>query len=134
MSDRIGGFTVTTRFRPQGAKQFMGEGLARQPGRLKVSESSAEIPGELHNTPPDRCCEVLEAKPTRRTLEEMDTACRVAGLWCTEGRTRTDYREIEERGEGSIKLNPILDPPLVRAQGAAVLGTESSSRESVARR
>jgi len=29
-------------------------------------------------------------------------------LRCTEGRTRTDYKEVEERDKGLIKLNPIL--------------------------
>ena len=108
VSERIKGFIVTTRFKPQGTKRFMREELERQPGRLKVFESSAEIPHELYKTDPDRCCEVLKVEPTRRALEEMNTACWVTGLRCTEGRTRTDYQEIEERDEGLIKLNPIL--------------------------
>ncbi|MFQ6049241.1 MAG: phosphoadenosine phosphosulfate reductase family protein, partial [Phycisphaerae bacterium] len=32
----------------------------------------------------------------------------VTGLRCTEGQTRSDFREIEERDKGLIKLNPIL--------------------------
>ena len=32
----------------------------------------------------------------------------MTGLRCTEGRTRTDYHEVEERDEGLLKLNPIL--------------------------
>ncbi len=35
-------------------------------------------------------------------------ACWVTGLRCTEGRTRTDFQEVEERDKGLIKLNPIL--------------------------
>jgi len=108
VSERIRGFIVTTRFKPQGTKQFMREELERHPGRLKVFESLAEIPDELYKTDPDRCCEVLKVEPTRRALEEMDVACWITGLRCTEGRTRTDYQEIEERDEGLIKLNPIL--------------------------
>jgi phosphoadenosine phosphosulfate reductase len=38
----------------------------------------------------------------------MNVKCWVTGLRCTEGRTRTDYQEIEERDKGLIKLNPIL--------------------------
>jgi phosphoadenosine phosphosulfate reductase len=34
--------------------------------------------------------------------------CWVTGLRCTEGRTRSDYQEVEERDRGLIKLNPIL--------------------------
>jgi phosphoadenylyl-sulfate reductase (thioredoxin) len=108
VSDRIRGFIVTTRFKPEGTRQFMREELERQPGRLKVFESSAEIPDELYKTDPDRCCEVLKVEPTRCALEELNAACWITGLRCTEGRTRSDYQEIEERDEGLIKLNPIL--------------------------
>jgi phosphoadenosine phosphosulfate reductase len=38
----------------------------------------------------------------------MGARCWVTGLRCTEGRTRTDFREVEERDPGLIKLNPIL--------------------------
>ncbi len=44
----------------------------------------------------------------RRAIEEMGVSCWVTGLRCTEGRTRTDYLELEERDEGLLKLNPIL--------------------------
>ncbi len=108
VSDRIEGFIVTTRFKPQGTKRFMREELERHPGRLKVFESSAEIADDLYRTDPDRCCEVLKVEPTRRALEEANAACWITGLRCTEGRTRTDYQEIEERDEGLMKLNPIL--------------------------
>jgi phosphoadenosine phosphosulfate reductase len=38
----------------------------------------------------------------------MGVNCWVTGLRCTEGRTRTDFREIEQRDPGLVKLNPIL--------------------------
>jgi phosphoadenosine phosphosulfate reductase len=38
----------------------------------------------------------------------MNVACWVTGLRCTEGRTRTDFKEVEERDKGLVKLNPIL--------------------------
>jgi phosphoadenosine phosphosulfate reductase len=38
----------------------------------------------------------------------MDIKCWVTGLRCTEGRTRTDFREVEERDRDLVKLNPIL--------------------------
>ena len=44
----------------------------------------------------------------RRAIEEMGVSCWVTGLRCTEGRTRTDFLEVEERDEGLLKLNPIL--------------------------
>ena len=56
----------------------------------------------------DQCCFNLKVKPVRQAIEEMDVDCWVTGLRCTEGRTRTDFRETEERDEGLLKLNPIL--------------------------
>jgi phosphoadenosine phosphosulfate reductase len=38
----------------------------------------------------------------------MGVKCWVTGLRCTEGRTRVDYKEVESRDEGLLKLNPIL--------------------------
>ena len=32
----------------------------------------------------------------------------MTGLRCTEGRTRTDFKEIEDKGDSLVKLNPIL--------------------------
>jgi len=107
VSPHIRGFIVTTRYKPAETKQFMREEVARHP-ELRVFESDAEIPRELYKTDPDRCCEVLKVEPTRRAIEEMGVTCWVTGLRCTEGRTRTDFQEIEERDKGLIKLNPIL--------------------------
>jgi len=108
VSKDIQGFIVTTRFKPQETKRFMREEVTRYPGRLHVYESTADIPEELYKTDPDRCCDILKVEPTRCAIDEMSVACWVTGLRCTEGRTRTDFQEIEERDRGLIKLNPIL--------------------------
>jgi len=107
VSPDIRGFIITTRFKPPETVRFMEEEVARFP-ELRVFRNNEPIPDELYKFDPDRCCEVLKVKPTQWALEEMNTACWVTGLRCTEGRTRTDYREIEERDKGLIKLNPIL--------------------------
>ena len=107
VSPAIRGFIITTRFKPAETVAFMHEEVARYPA-LRVFRGDAAIPDDLYATDPDRCCDVLKVEPTRRAIEEMDVACWVTGLRCTEGRTRTDFREIEERDEGLIKLNPIL--------------------------
>jgi len=103
----IRGFIVTTRYKPQETVQFMKEEVARCP-ELRVYRNEDPIPDELYKTDPDRCCEILKVEPTRRAIAEMRIACWVTGLRCTEGRTRTDFQEIEERDKGLIKLNPIL--------------------------
>ena len=50
----------------------------------------------------------MKVEPVKRAVEELNVECWVTGLRCTEGRTRTDFQEVEERDEGLIKLNPIL--------------------------
>lgn len=107
VSPEIRGFIVTTRFKPAETVAFMHQEVTRYP-ELRVFRSDESIPEELYRTEPDRCCDILKVEPTRRAIEEMEVACWVTGLRCTEGRTRTDFREVEERDPGLIKLNPIL--------------------------
>jgi len=107
VSADIRGFVVTTRFKPAETVEFMNELTAEYP-ELRVFANDEPIPDRLYETAPDKCCDILKVKPTRRAIEEMNVACWVTGLRCTEGRTRTDFQEIEERDKGLIKLNPIL--------------------------
>lgn len=107
VSPKIHGFIVTTRYKPAETIQFMGRLVDRYP-ELKVFRNDAEIPGDLYRTDPDRCCDILKVEPTRQAIEDLKAACWVTGLRCTEGRTRTNFREVEERDEGLVKLNPIL--------------------------
>jgi len=103
----IKGFIVTTRYQPQETLEFMEEETERFP-ELIIFENKEPIPDRLYEKDPDLCCELLKVKPTRRALNELDANCWVTGLRCTEGRTRTEFKEIEERDQGLIKLNPIL--------------------------
>ena len=107
VNPKIRGFIVTTRFKPQETIKFMHETVEQYP-ELKVYKNDADIPDRLYEQDPDRCCNILKVLPTRWAIEEMDVSCWVTGLRCTEGRTRTDYKEVEERDKGLIKLNPIL--------------------------
>ncbi len=107
VSPKIRGFIVTTRYKPAETIEFMNQEVKRYP-ELKVYRNDDKIPDELYKNDPDQCCFVLKVNPTRKAIEEMNVSCWVTGLRCTEGRTRTDYREIEERDKGLIKLNPIL--------------------------
>lgn len=107
VSPDIRGFIVTTRFKPKETVEFMKRQVAAYP-ELEVYRNDEQIPEELYKTDPDLCCELLKVKPTRWAIEEMGVRCWVTGLRSTEGRTRTDYEEVEERDRGLIKLNPIL--------------------------
>lgn len=107
VNPRIRGFIVTTRYKPRETKEFMAEEVSRYP-ELQVFSNDEKIPDKLYETNPDRCCEILKVKPTRQAIKQMEVACWVTGLRCTEGRTRTNFKEIEQRDKNLIKLNPIL--------------------------
>ncbi len=107
VNSKIQGFIITTRFKPKETVQFMNEEVARYP-ELKVYTNDVGIPDKLYETDPNRCCDLLKVEPVKRAVEELRVVCWVTGLRCTEGRTRTDYEEVEERDKGLIKLNPIL--------------------------
>ncbi len=107
VSPLIRGFIVTTRYKPAETVAFMHEEVARYP-ELKVFKNDGPQPDKLYLRDPDLCCNNLKVLPTRQAVEEMGVDCWVTGLRCTEGRTRTDFLETEERDQGLIKLNPIL--------------------------
>jgi len=107
VSPEIRGFIVTTRYKPPETKKFMREWVANYP-ETRVFSNDVEIPDKLYETDPDKCCELLKVEPTRWAIEQMNVKCWVTGLRCTEGRTRTDYREVEQRDKDLVKLNPIL--------------------------
>lgn len=107
VNPEIRGFIVTTRFKPQETVAFMNNEIKRYP-ELKVYKNDAVIEPELYKTNPDTCCDILKVEPVKRAVEEMHVGCWVTGLRCTEGRTRTDFKEVEERDKGLVKLNPIL--------------------------
>ncbi len=102
----VRGFIVTTPYKPPETIKFMYD-LVETDKNLKIYKSDQDV-GKLYETDPDKCCQILKVEPVRRAVEEMDVDCWITGLRCTEGRTRTDYKEIEERDVDLIKLNPIL--------------------------
>ncbi len=107
VNPKIRGFIVTTRFKPKETVRFMKETVKRY-SELKVYKNDSEISERLYETNPDKCCDILKVEPVKRAIEEMGVECWVTGLRCTEGRTRTDFQEVEERDKGLVKLNPIL--------------------------
>lgn len=107
VSPKIRGFIVTTRFKPDETIQFMNKTVVQYP-ELKIFKNDCKMADKLYETEPDKCCDLLKVEPTRKAIEEMKVKCWVTGLRCTEGRTRSDYKEVEERDKGLLKLNPIL--------------------------
>jgi phosphoadenosine phosphosulfate reductase len=98
-------FAVMTRFKPKETFEYKDKLTKLWDLNLKVYSSDAEIPDELYKTDPDECCRLLKVEPTKEAVKDLD--CWICGLRSTEGRTRTDYQEIEVKGD-LVKLNPIL--------------------------
>ncbi len=71
----------------------------------KASQVKTETGKVIYEIDPDECCRLLKVEPTRVAVSNLDAW--ITGLRCTEGRTRVDYQEVEEKG-GLIKINPIL--------------------------
>jgi phosphoadenosine phosphosulfate reductase len=71
----------------------------------KTSQLEANNGRKIYEVDPDECCRLLKVDPTKIAVSNLDAW--ITGLRCTEGRTRVDYQEIEEKG-GLIKINPIL--------------------------
>lgn len=71
----------------------------------KQTEIKALRGKPIYEVQPDECCRLLKVDPTRVAVSDLDAW--ICGLRCTEGQTRTDYQEIENKG-GLIKINPIL--------------------------
>jgi phosphoadenosine phosphosulfate reductase len=71
----------------------------------KASQTKAETGRAIYETDPDECCRLLKVDPTKVAVSGLDAW--ITGLRSTEGRTRVDYQEIENKG-GLIKINPVL--------------------------
>ncbi|MFW2331414.1 MAG: phosphoadenylyl-sulfate reductase [Nitrospinota bacterium] len=99
-------FIVTTCYKPIETKNFMHEFVSRYQN-VEIYQSDQEV-GELYRTDPDKCCQILKVDPVKEAIKKMNVECWITGLRCTEGRTRTDYRETEQRDANLVKLNPLL--------------------------
>jgi len=71
--------------------------------KAREIESQTSMP--IYQANPDECCHLLKVEPTKVAVKDLDAW--ICGLRSTEGRTRTNYQEVEDKG-GLIKVNPIL--------------------------
>jgi len=108
----------------RGADEQFGEVLVVERPELRAFRNDAPIPDDLYLTDPDRCCDILKVQPTRWAIEEMNVTCWVTGLRCTEGRTRTDFREAvvgrDDEENGTLER---LARPSMEASGMDVFRT-----------
>ncbi|MBA7490853.1 Phosphoadenosine phosphosulfate reductase [subsurface metagenome] len=100
-------FAVMTPFKPKETIQFMEQVRKIWKLNLTVYQANVELTSELkelHKKDPDKCCSIFKVAPCRRAVKNLDAW--ISGLRKDEGRTRTNYQEVEFRG--LAKINPIL--------------------------
>ena len=120
-------FAVLTPFKPEETFEYKDRMTDEWNLNLKVYMSKEKVNTELNKKDPNKCCEILKVIPTKEAIKDLDAW--ITGLRRTEGRTRTNYLEIEDSGialtrrrysghgvvtdkgiQTSIaKINPILD-------------------------
>lgn len=79
--------------------------LSAQEFKLRATQVEAQTGQKIYEANPDECCQLLKVNPTILAVRDLDAW--ICGLRNTEGRTRKDYQEVENRG-GLMKINPIL--------------------------
>jgi len=99
-------FAIMTPFKPKETFELMEQIRKDWKLNLKIYQSKEQVPLNLHKTDPDKCCYILKVKPTMEAVKDLDAW--ICGLRKTEGRTRVNYQEIEQRGS-LTKVNPILE-------------------------
>ncbi|NPE08094.1 MAG: phosphoadenylyl-sulfate reductase [Asgard group archaeon] len=99
-------FSVMTPFKPKETFEYKDKMIQHYNLNLVEYMSKELVDPDLPKTDPNECCRILKVEPTKEAVKGLQAW--ICGLRNTEGRTRKDYKEIEEKG-GLIKVNPILN-------------------------
>jgi phosphoadenosine phosphosulfate reductase len=99
-------FTIMTPFKPKETFEYKDEMIKKYNLNIIEYMSEEKVDPNLPKTDPDECCRILKVEPTKEAVKNLKAW--ICGLRNTEGRTRKDYEEIEEKG-GLFKINPILN-------------------------
>lgn len=99
-------FSVMTPFKPKETFEYKDKMIQHYNLNLIEYMSKELVDPDLPKTDPNECCRILKVEPTKEAVKGLQAW--ICGLRNTEGRTRKDYKEIEEKG-GLIKVNPILN-------------------------
>lgn len=109
VNPKIPVFTVMTPFKPKETFQYKDKMIKMWRLNIKKYFQKDDIGAKkkklwLNN--PNECCEYFKVKPTKKAVKNLDAW--ITGLRCTEGKTRTNYQEIEYK-KNLVKINPILN-------------------------
>jgi len=98
-------FSIMTPYKPNETYDYKSQITKLFNLNIKTYRSKETVPDGFWKTNPDECCRILKVEPTKEAVKDLD--CWFSGLRCTEGKTRTDYSEIQKKGN-LVKVNPIL--------------------------
>ncbi|NHJ40987.1 MAG: phosphoadenylyl-sulfate reductase [Asgard group archaeon] len=99
-------FTIMTPFKPKETFEYKDKMIDHYNLNLVEYMSSEKVDPTLPKNDPDECCRILKVEPTKKAVKNLQAW--ICGLRNTEGRTRKNYKELEEKN-GLIKINPILN-------------------------
>ncbi len=101
-------FTVMTPFKPKETLEY--KDYLTQLWNINIKEyfqkdDIGATNRKLWAIDPEECCDYFKVRPTREAVTGLDAW--ICGLRNTEGPTRENYKEVEQRGD-LVKINPIL--------------------------
>lgn len=99
-------FTIMTPFKPKETFEYKDKMIQHYNLNLIEYIATEKVDTNLPKDNPDECCRILKVEPTKRAVKNLYAW--ICGLRNTEGRTRKNYKEIEEKN-GLTKINPILN-------------------------
>ncbi|NHK30734.1 MAG: phosphoadenylyl-sulfate reductase [Asgard group archaeon] len=99
-------FTIMTPFKPKETFEYKDKIIQLYNLNIVEYMSKENVDPNLPKNNPDECCRILKVEPTKKAVKKLQAW--ICGLRNTEGRTRKNYKEIEEKS-GLTKINPILN-------------------------
>jgi phosphoadenosine phosphosulfate reductase len=99
-------FTIMTPFKPKETFEYKDKMIQYYNLNIVEYMSEEQVDQNLPKDNPDECCRILKVEPTKKAVKKLRAW--ICGLRNTEGRTRKNYKEIEEKS-GLTKINPILN-------------------------
>lgn len=91
-------------------RTFPKDMMGKKP-MIKIFKYRGSIPEKEYAQDPKRCCKRLKVIPTLEALKETGVKAWITGLRRTEGKTREEYKSVEEYSDDVVKINPLIGTP-----------------------
>ncbi len=114
-------FFIGTQFKPQGTFSYRDLIMRKWHIHVETLMASQQVSPNLPKENPEECCRLLKVEPTKRALANLDAW--ITGLRKTEGKTRTDYNELEPSFKKDL-INNYQDDSIITKVNPILLWTE----------